>query len=57
MSQLKEEVLDRLIELNPITLPNSMVEDEIKNLQEDDSSTNQRSTRYKRQRSQQDPVT
>lgn len=33
-ARIKEQVLDRLIELNPLTPPNSMVEDEIKNLQE-----------------------
>ena len=33
-SRLKDQVLDRLIELNPIETPQSMVEDEIKQLQE-----------------------
>jgi len=32
-SRLKDQVLDRLIELNPIEIPQSMVEDEIKQLQ------------------------
>lgn len=34
MAQLKEEVLNHLIKLNPVTPPTSMVEEEIKNLQE-----------------------
>lgn len=34
VSRLKDQVLDRLIELNPIEIPQSMVEDEIKQLQE-----------------------
>lgn len=34
ISHLKDQVLDRLIELNPIETPYSMIEDEIKQLQE-----------------------
>lgn len=33
-SRIKDQVLDKLIELNPIEIPQSMVEDEIKQLQE-----------------------
>ena len=33
-TRMKDQVLDRLIELNPIEIPQSMVEDEIKQLQE-----------------------